>query len=76
MKPVFVLLALCLCSCTTLSDPKSGKPLLFTTANADLLEYAGAGVTLRVVNLRHERVGDIATKFGAAGAAMGLGVGL
>jgi hypothetical protein len=73
MKPI-LLLCLTLSSCTVLSDPRTGKPVLFTTASADHFEYVGAAVALRVVNLKHERVGDLIGKAGVAGATLGLGV--
>lgn len=67
--------AIFLSGCTTLNDPTTGKRLLFTTANADLFEYSGAGVSLRVVNLKHESASAIIGAGGAAATAMGLGVG-
>lgn len=74
MKPMLLALLLPLCGCTVLNSPKTGKPLLFTTANSDLLEYSGDGVTLRVVNQKHERAGDIIAKAGAAGLIGGAGL--
>lgn len=73
---LLILLGILLSGCTVLRDPKTGKRLLFTTANSSSFRYAGAGVVLEVINMKHESATSIIGAGGSTLAAGGIGIAL